>query len=87
MDCELGIETFSIRWMILAGRVICTICLGTQSLVVWEGKFPHAHTCDVGEGDFNQPGACARIICHTQADNSCDSPQEVSVIAIAVSMR
>ena len=59
MDRELGIETLSIRWMILAVRVICTIYLGTQSLVVWEGKFLHAHTCDVGEGNFNQPG-CVR---------------------------
>jgi hypothetical protein len=49
MDSERGIEEWNARWMIDAGRAVCTGCLESQALKDCESPFSHAPTCEASE--------------------------------------
>jgi hypothetical protein len=45
MDNEGRIEEWSTRWMIVAGRAVCSDCLESQALEECERPFSHARIC------------------------------------------
>lgn len=50
MDSEREIEKWNARWMIVAGRAVCTGCLESQALEDCESPFSHASKCEaIGE--------------------------------------
>jgi hypothetical protein len=49
MHSERGIEKWNARWMIVAGRAVCTGCLESQALENCESLFSHAPTCEASE--------------------------------------
>lgn len=46
MDTERSIERWNARWVIVAGRVVCTECMESQALKDCESEFFHARDCD-----------------------------------------
>jgi len=55
MDNERRIEKWNARWMIAAGRAVCTGCLESQALEDCEKQFSHAPTCEAGVEKFTHP--------------------------------
>jgi len=51
MDSERRIEHWNARWMIVAGRVVCTSCIESQALMDCERQFSHARECDADAED------------------------------------
>jgi hypothetical protein len=49
MDSGRGIERWNARWVIVAGRAVCTGCLESQALEDCESPFSHAPTCKASE--------------------------------------
>ena len=49
MESERGIDKWNARWMIVAGRAVCTGCLENQALEDSESPFSHAPTCEASE--------------------------------------
>lgn len=52
MDNERRIEHWNARWMIVAGRVVCTSCMESQALEDCEKQFSHAHECNAESDDL-----------------------------------
>lgn len=46
MDNERRIEKWNARWMIVAGRAVCSDCLESQALVDCDRPFSHARVCE-----------------------------------------
>jgi hypothetical protein len=46
MDNQWRIERWNTRWMIVAGRAVCSDCLESQALEDCERPFSHARTCE-----------------------------------------
>ena len=55
MDGDSGIEKWNARWMIVAGRAVCTGCLESQALEDCENPFSHAPTYEVGDVQAKHP--------------------------------
>ncbi len=55
MDSERRIEVWNARWMIMAGRAVCTSCLESQALEDCERHFSHAPKCDASDEQGKQP--------------------------------
>lgn len=55
MDSEQRVEQWNARWMIVAGRVVCTGCLESQALVESESQFFHAHACKTYDETSKHP--------------------------------
>lgn len=55
MDSEREIEKWNARWIIVAGRAVCTGCLESQALVDCESLFFHAPTCEAGHDQTQHP--------------------------------
>jgi hypothetical protein len=51
VDIERRIEQWNARWMVVAGRVVCTRCLESQALTDCEKEFSHAIECNAELGD------------------------------------
>lgn len=45
MESERAIEQWNAKWMIVAGRSVCTVCLESQALEDCDSPFLHADTC------------------------------------------
>jgi hypothetical protein len=45
---ERRIEKWNARWMIAAGRAVCTGCLKSQALEERQKPFSHVPTCEAG---------------------------------------
>lgn len=52
MDSERKIEQWNARWMIVAGRAVCTNCMESQALADCEKQFIHARECNSEPGDI-----------------------------------
>jgi hypothetical protein len=55
MDSEREIEKWNARWMIVAGRAVCTGCLESQALEDCESPFSHARTCEASGEQAKHP--------------------------------
>lgn len=55
MDAERKIERWNARWMIVAGRAVCTGCLESQAMKDCESPFFHARVCDVSDEKSKHP--------------------------------
>lgn len=55
MDGERKIEKWNARWMIVAGRTVCTACLESQALGDCESPFSHAPTCVAKDEQSKHP--------------------------------
>jgi len=55
MDSEQRVEQWNARWMIVAGRAVCTGCLESQALEDSESPFAHAHACKTNDEKSNHP--------------------------------
>lgn len=55
MDSERRIETWNARWIIVAGRAVCTGCLESQPLEDCEKPFSHSRTCEVSDEESKYP--------------------------------
>jgi hypothetical protein len=51
MDSERRIEQWNARWMLVAGRIVCTSCMESQALVDCEKQFSHARKCNAEQDD------------------------------------
>jgi hypothetical protein len=45
MDTERRIEQWNAKWVIVAGRAVCTACMESQALEDSEASFVHASDC------------------------------------------
>lgn len=55
MGREQKIERWNAKWMIVAGRVVCTGCLESQALEDCESHFFHAHVCEISDEKSKHP--------------------------------
>ncbi|PYD32848.1 hypothetical protein DND58_05590 [Pseudomonas syringae pv. pisi] len=55
MDNERRIEEWDTRWMIVAGRAVCSGCLESQALKDCQNSFSHARTCDASDDSSKHP--------------------------------
>lgn len=62
MDNDQKFKKWNARWMIVAGRAVCTGCLENQALEDCEAQFPHAHSCELGDGEFERPWVALHAI-------------------------
>jgi hypothetical protein len=51
MDIERSIEQWNVRWMIVAGRAVCTSCMESQHIEDCEKHFVHDQGCEHGSED------------------------------------
>lgn len=62
MDREREIEKWNARWMIVAGRGVCTGCLESQALIDCEKPFSHAPICVAEDEQTKHPWAALHDI-------------------------
>jgi hypothetical protein len=55
MDSEQKTERWNVRWMIVAGRAVCTGCLESQALEDCEKPFSLARACEVSDEKSKHP--------------------------------
>lgn len=55
MDSGRGIDQWNARWMIVAGRAVCTGCLEIQALEDCESLFSHAPICEASGEQAKHP--------------------------------
>jgi hypothetical protein len=55
MDSEQKIERWNAKWMIVAGRAVCTGCLESQALENCESPFSHAYACETSDEKSQYP--------------------------------
>jgi hypothetical protein len=48
-------EKWNARWMIVAGRAVCTNCMASQALEDCESPFSHADACGASDQESKQP--------------------------------
>lgn len=55
MGNDLLIEEWNARWVIVAGRAVCSECLESQALEDCERPFSHAEACEASDAVVKHP--------------------------------
>ncbi|WP_074294953.1 hypothetical protein [Pseudomonas syringae] len=57
MESERSIERWNAKWLIVAGRAVCTGCMESQALEDCESHFLHAADCPASDVEGHHPSA------------------------------